>query len=53
MYTLVENCRLAGANPEDYLADLIERLLDYLVSKLADFIPQNWVKLQKSKNADR
>lgn len=53
MYTLVENCRLAGANPEEYFADLIERLLDYPASKLADFIPQNWVKLQKSKNASQ
>ena len=51
MYTLVENFRLAGANPEEYLVDLNERLLDYPISKMADFIPQNWAKLRVSKNA--
>ncbi len=53
LYTLIENCRLAGANPEEYLADVIERMLDYPSSKLEDFIPQNWVELKRSKNADQ
>ena len=53
LYTLVENCRLAGANPEEYLADVIERLLDHPSSRLEEFIPQNWVELRKSKNGDR
>ena len=53
LYTLVENCRLAGANPEEYLADLIERLLDHPMRRLEEFIPQNWVKLRKSKNDDQ
>ena len=35
--------------PRDSLADLIERLLDHPLSKLADFIPQNWMKLGNSK----
>lgn len=50
LYTLVENCRPAGANPEEYLTDVIERLLDHPSSRLEEFIPQNWVELRKSKN---
>jgi hypothetical protein len=53
LYTLVENCRLAEANPEEYLADLIERMPDHPVSKIDDFIPQNWMKIRNSKNEDR
>ena len=33
----------------EILADVIERMLDHPASRLEEFIPQNWVKLRKSK----
>lgn len=48
LFTLVENCRLAGINPEEYLTDLFTRLSAYPASKIADFLPVNWAKSKNS-----
>lgn len=50
IFTLVENCRLAGVNPEEYFIDLLNRFADYPASQIEDFIPQNWAKLKNEKN---
>jgi len=50
IFTLVENCRLAGVNPEEYFIDLLNRFADYPASKIEDFIPQNWARLKNEKN---
>jgi transposase len=47
MFTLVENCRLAGINPEAYFADVLRRVDDHPASRIDELIPQNW---DKSKN---
>lgn len=44
MFTFVENCRLAGANPESYFADVLRRIDDHPASRIDELIPQNWVK---------
>jgi transposase len=44
MFTFVENCRLAGANPEAYFTDVLRRIDDHPASRIAELIPQNWVK---------
>ena len=44
MFTIVENCRLAGANPEAYFADVLRRIDDHPASRIDELIPQNWVK---------
>jgi transposase len=48
LFTLMQNCRLAGLNPEEYLTDMFTRMPDYPAKHIADFLPQNWLK---SKNA--
>ena len=47
MFTFVENCRLAGINPEAYFADVLRRIDDPPASRIGELIPQNW---EKSKN---
>jgi transposase len=42
LYTLVENCRLAGVDPDAYLVDLITRLLDHPANRLHELLPQAW-----------
>jgi transposase len=42
LFTLVENCRLLGIDPERYLIDLITRLLDHPASKIAELLPHHW-----------
>lgn len=42
LFTLVENCRLVGVNPEAYLIDVIIRLLDHPSHRLHELLPHAW-----------
>lgn len=42
LFTLVENCRLLGLDPERYLIDLIGRLQDHPAAKIRELLPQHW-----------
>lgn len=48
MFTLVENCRMAGVNPEAYFIDVLARIDDHPASRIAELTPRNWAL---SKNA--
>lgn len=42
LFTLVENCRLAGVDPEAYLVDIIARLPDHPMKRIAELLPHAW-----------
>ena len=42
LFTVVENCRLAGVDPEAYLVDLIARLPDHPMKRIAELLPRAW-----------
>ena len=42
LFTLVENCRLAAIDPEAYLVDLIARLPDHPMKRIAELLPHAW-----------
>ena len=44
LFTVVENCRLAGVDPEAYLIDLIARLPDHPMKRIAELLPHAWKK---------
>lgn len=44
MFTLVENCRIAGINPEAYLIDILARVDDHPASRIAELTPHAWAK---------
>jgi len=44
MFTLVENCRLAGVNPEAYFIDILARVDDHPASRIAELTPHAWAK---------
>lgn len=48
LFTLVENCRLAGIDPERYLIDLIGRLADHPAAKIAELLPHQWARAAAS-----
>ncbi len=48
MFTLIENCRMLGINPETYLTDVLTRVDDQTASRIDELTPHNWAK---SKNA--
>ncbi len=43
--TLIETAKLAGLNPQDYLADVLARINDHLVTRLDELLPWNWKPL--------
>jgi transposase len=43
LFTLIENCRLVGADPETYLVDLIARLPDHPNKRIDELLPANWL----------
>jgi len=42
LFTLVENCRLEGIDPEAYLIDIIARLPDHPMKRIAELLPRAW-----------
>jgi transposase len=44
LFTVVENCRLAGVDPEAYLIDLLTRLLDHPARRIAELFPWAWAQ---------
>jgi transposase len=40
--TVIETAKLSGHNPETYLADVLARINDHLVTRLDDLLPWNW-----------
>ena len=43
--TLIETAKLAGLNPEAYLTDVLARINDHLITRLAELLPWNWTPL--------
>ncbi len=46
LFTVVENCRLCGVDPEAYLIDLIARLPDHPAAKVAELLPRAWAPVR-------
>jgi len=42
MLTLVRTCKLNGADPQAWFADVLSRIADHKVTKLAELLPWNW-----------
>jgi len=42
IYSLLATCRLQDINPYEWLKDVLIRMPDYDVKKLAELLPQNW-----------
>ena len=47
--TLIETAKMSGLDPEAYLADVLARINDYLVTRLHELLPWNWAHLKESK----
>jgi len=48
LFTIVENCRLLGIDPERYLIDLLSRLADHPAAKIGEFLPHHWLGSRSS-----
>jgi hypothetical protein len=44
IYTLIQNCRMHGIEPQAYLKDVLERLPQTTNQQVAQLTPLNWQK---------
>jgi len=42
MFTLAENCRMLGVNPEEYFIDVLSRVDDHPISRIDELTPHGW-----------
>jgi len=42
--TLVETAKLSGLDPEAWLADVLARINEHLISRLDELLPWNWTR---------
>ena len=40
--TIIETAKLSGLNPEAYLANVLARINDHIVTRLDELLPWNW-----------
>jgi len=45
IYSLIESAKLNSLNPLHYLADVLARLADHPVRRIAELLPWNWQPL--------
>ncbi|MGY4158061.1 hypothetical protein ACVINW_003903 [Bradyrhizobium sp. USDA 4461] len=51
VYTLIETCKMNDVDPQAWLADVLARLPDHPLNRVADLLPWNWKATQQSKAA--
>ena len=42
MYSLIETAKLNDIDPETYLRDVLTRITDHPINRIADLLPWNW-----------
>jgi transposase len=42
IYTIIENCRLWGIDPMEYLNDVLPRIMDHPQTRIAELLPRQW-----------
>ena len=42
MYTLIQTAKLNDIDPQAWLADVLARIADIALSRLAELLPWNW-----------
>ena len=46
IYSFLAMCRVAEVNPTDWLKDVLSRIQDHPINKIAELLPHNWKKNQ-------
>jgi transposase len=42
LYTIIENCRLEGIDPREYLEDVLPRIASHPPGRVAELLPRQW-----------
>lgn len=48
LFSLVQSCKGIGVNPQEYLEDVMRRLMSHNSQKLYELLPDHWAKMRRS-----
>ena len=48
IYTIIENCQMAGINPVEYLIDVLPRIADHPKNRISELLPRQWAEAKKA-----
>lgn len=48
IYTIVENCRMWGIDPMEYLLDVMPRVMDTPTNRVAELLPRAWLRAREN-----
>ncbi|NGX31846.1 MAG: hypothetical protein K940chlam8_01229 [Chlamydiae bacterium] len=48
LFSLVQSCKGIGVNPQEYLEDVMRRLMSHSSQKLYELLPDHWAKIRQS-----
>ena len=48
IYSLIETCKLNAIDPEAYFRDILGRIADHKINRIAELLPWNWKKQKAS-----
>ena len=51
IYSLVETAKLNGMDPEAYLRDILARIADHKINRIAELLPWSWAAIQEQAKA--
>lgn len=52
IYTMIENCRMAGINPVEYLIDVLPRIADHPKNRINELLPRQWAEAKNSEQEE-
>jgi transposase len=51
IYSLIETCKLNAIDPEAYLRDILTRIADHKINRIAELLPWNWAAINNQSKA--
>lgn len=52
LYTIIENCRLHGINPLEYLCDVMPKIMDHPAKRITELLPRQWKAAREATAAE-
>ena len=51
VYSILQTCKALGINPQEYLEDVLPRILDHNSNRVDELLPDRWAAARAAQNA--
>ena len=52
IYSILQTCKALGVNPQEYLEDVLPRILDHNSNRVAELLPDRWAAARAAQSAN-